>query len=26
LLPFAAIGAQIYWVTDLFERARGYHT
>ena len=26
LLPFAAIGAQVYWVTDLFERARGYHT
>ncbi len=26
LLPFAAIGAQAYWVTDLFERARGYHT
>ena len=25
LLPFAAIGAQIYWITDLFERARGYH-
>jgi hypothetical protein len=26
LLPFAAIGAQVYWITDLFERARGYHT
>jgi len=26
LLPFAAIGAQVYWLTDLFERARGYHT
>ena len=26
LLPFAAIGAQMYWVTDLFERARGYRT
>jgi len=26
LLPFAAIGAHIYWITDLFERARGYHT
>ena len=26
LLPFAAVGAQIYWVTDLFERARGYRT
>mgnify|MGYP001181811234 FL=1 len=26
LLPFAAIGAQIYWITDLFERARGYRT
>ena len=25
LLPIAAIGAQIYWVTDLFKRARGYH-
>ncbi len=26
LLPFAAIGAQVYWITDLFERARGWHT
>ncbi len=26
LLPFAAIGAQIYWITDLFESARGYRT
>ena len=26
LLPFAAIGAQAYWITDLSERARGYHT
>lgn len=26
LLPFAAIGAQVYWITDLFERSRGYHT
>lgn len=26
LLPFAAIGAQIYWITDLFERARGFRT
>ena len=26
LLPFAAIGAQVYWITDLFERARGYKT
>ena len=25
LLPFAAVGAQIYWVSDLFERSRGYH-
>ena len=25
LLPFAAIGAQVYWITDLFDRARGYH-
>ena len=25
LLPIAAIGAQIYWLTDLLERARGYH-
>lgn len=26
LLPFAAVGAQVYWITDLFEKARGYHT
>ncbi|MDX1518841.1 MAG: CDP-alcohol phosphatidyltransferase family protein [Gammaproteobacteria bacterium] len=26
LLPFAAIGAQVYWITDLFDRARGWHT
>ena len=26
LLPFAAVGAQVYWITDLFERARGYRT
>lgn len=25
LLPLAAIGAQAYWIADLFERARGYH-
>ena len=25
VLPPAAIGAQIYWITDLFERARGWH-
>jgi phosphatidylglycerophosphate synthase len=26
LLPLAAIGAQAYWIADLFERARGWHT
>lgn len=26
LLPLAAVGAQAYWVTDLFQRARGWHT
>ncbi len=26
LLPLAAIGAQIYWITDLFERSQGWHT
>lgn len=26
LLPAAAIGAQAYWATDLFKRARGWHT
>ena len=26
LLPLGAVGAQAYWITDLFERARGYHT
>lgn len=26
LLPLGAVGAQVYWITDLFARARGYHT
>ena len=26
LLPLAAVGAQIYWITDLSDRTRGYHT
>jgi len=26
LLPLAAVGAQVFWITDLFDRARGYHT
>lgn len=26
LLPLGAIGAQVYWITDLFKRARGWHT
>ena len=26
LLPLAAIGAQIYWMADLFSRVRGWHT
>ena len=26
LLPAGAIGAQVYWITDLFKRARGWHT
>ena len=26
LLPLAAVGAQVFWITDLFERTRGYHT
>jgi len=26
LLPLAAVGAQVFWIIDLFERARGYHT
>ncbi len=26
LLPLGAVGAQAYWVTDLFKRARGWHT
>jgi phosphatidylglycerophosphate synthase len=26
LLPLGAIGAQAYWMTDLFKRARGWHT
>jgi len=25
LLPLAAVGAQIYWITDLSDRARNYH-
>lgn len=25
LLPCAAVGAQIFWVSDLFERTRGFH-
>jgi phosphatidylglycerophosphate synthase len=25
LLPLAAIGAQVYWISDLFERTRGFH-
>lgn len=25
LLPLGAVGAQIYWITDLFSVARGYH-
>ena len=25
LLPLAAVGAQVFWITDLFERTRGYH-
>lgn len=26
LLPLGAVGAQAYWVTDLFQKARGWHT
>jgi hypothetical protein len=26
LLPLAAIGAQAYWIADLFARVRGWHT
>jgi len=26
LLPLGAIGAQFYWITDLFQRSRGWHT
>lgn len=26
LLPLGAIGAQAFWITDLFNRARGWHT
>ena len=26
LLPLGAVGAQAYWMTDLFRRARGWHT
>ena len=26
LLPLAAAGAQAFWIIDLFDRARGYHT
>jgi phosphatidylglycerophosphate synthase len=26
LLPVAAVGAQAYWIVDLFKRARGWHT
>ena len=26
LLPLAAVGAQVFWIIDLFDRARGYHT
>ncbi|MEE2698687.1 MAG: CDP-alcohol phosphatidyltransferase family protein [Pseudomonadota bacterium] len=26
LLPLGAIGAQLYWITDLFQRSRGWHT
>lgn len=25
LLPLAAVGAQAYWITDLFRRSRGWH-
>ena len=26
LLPLGAVGAQFYWITDLFQRSRGWHT
>lgn len=26
LLPLAAVGAQAYWITDLFQKARGWRT
>ena len=26
LLPLGAVGALAYWITDLFKRARGWHT
>ncbi len=26
LLPLGAIGAQAFWITDMFNRARGWHT
>ncbi|MBE0530566.1 MAG: CDP-alcohol phosphatidyltransferase family protein [Rhodospirillales bacterium] len=26
LLPLGAVGAQAFWITDLFNRARGWHT
>ncbi len=26
LLPLAAVSAQAYWITDLFQKARGWHT
>jgi len=26
LLPLGAVGAQAFWITDLFQRARGWHT
>jgi len=26
LLPLAAVGAQVYWIADLFKRVRGWHT
>lgn len=26
LLPLGAVGAQAYWIADLFKRARGWHT
>ena len=26
LLPLGAVGAQVFWFTDMFQRARGWHT